>query len=377
MSDMETEPPDSALRPFKSYFPEINDESMAEYERLKSIEHSNMTSDESLRYTKLGMSIKMQKIQQEATSSNARHNRQAAQSNDKRRKQKEPKKKATDPPPKETDNDRCHLTYDATLVGYQKDYDDLASLKEHKLGELALILPCPVLDCPENKTNSSSLNDPPENNAKKHSRQASHDSKKAVNSNTNGGFTSPKKVAKKLKLSDPIAGTSQPISVKNKFSSLAGKEAKVIPPISNQATAPVAAPPLKSPQLCSNIKKENYKIIIKDLNKDFPNCDVKLAGKYLKIFTTTSDEHRALTDYLDEKREEFYVINPLNSRPQKVVIKGLPVSTEIGEIQADLTSQGFCVEKVAQLTRSKTKSPLPIFMVELKRSPDSPQISLK
>ncbi|GFU48525.1 putative transposase [Trichonephila clavipes] len=95
------------------------------------------------------------------------------------------------------------------LVGYQKDYDELASLKEHKLGEIALILPCPVLDGPENKNNSSKLNDTPENNANKHSRQASHYRRKIVNPNTDGGFTSPKKVAKKLKLSDPIAGTSQ------------------------------------------------------------------------------------------------------------------------------------------------------------------------
>ncbi|GFV05407.1 hypothetical protein TNCV_226181 [Trichonephila clavipes] len=65
-------------------------------------------------------------------------------------------------------------------------------------------------------------------------------------------------------------------------------------------------------------KKENYKIIIKDLNKDFPNCDVKLAGKYLKIFTTSSDEHRIVTEHLDEKREEFYVINPPDSSPQKL-----------------------------------------------------------
>ncbi|GFW58631.1 hypothetical protein TNCV_1579631 [Trichonephila clavipes] len=100
----------------------------------------------------------------------------------------------------------------------------------------------------------------------------------------------------------------------------------------------------------------------------------KLVGKYLKIFTTSTDEHRIVTDYLKEKCEEFYVINPPDSRPQKIVIKRLPVSTEICEIQADLTSQVFCVEKVAQLTRSKTKSPLPIFMVELQRNPDSPDI---
>ncbi|GFV08409.1 nucleic-acid-binding protein from transposon X-element [Trichonephila clavipes] len=137
--------------------------------------------------------------------------------------------------------------------------------------------------------------------------------------------------------------------------------------------APVAARP-KVPPIMFKHKKENYKIMIKDLNKDFPNCDVKLAGKYLKIFTTSTDEHRIVTDYLKEKCEKFYVINPPDSRPQKIVIKRLPVSTEIGEIQADLTSQGFCVEKVAELTRSKTKSPLPIFMVELERNPDSPDI---
>ncbi|GFU90697.1 hypothetical protein TNCV_3089831 [Trichonephila clavipes] len=289
MSVMETEPPDITKRPHNIFCPEINDEFKAEYVRLKS-NRANMTTEETSLYLALDVAFTMHKIKQEAINPNSRYARQTTQSNDKRRKQKEPKKKAVDPPPKETDNDRCRhhkeiqkdvkmmtgrlsflehcinsekefpdLTDDVTLVGYQKDYDDLASLKEHKLGELALILPCPVLDCSENKISFCNLNDPPENNAKKHSRQVSHDSKKAVNSNTNGGITSPKKVAKKLKLSDPIAGTSQPISVKNKFSSLAGKEAKVIPPISNQATAPVAAPPKIPPIMFKHKKKlQNY-----------------------------------------------------------------------------------------------------------------------
>ncbi|GFY10374.1 nucleic-acid-binding protein from transposon X-element [Trichonephila clavipes] len=101
---------------------------------------------------------------------------------------------------------------------------------------------------------------------------------------------------------------------------------------------------------------------------------VKLAGKYFKIFCKSPDKHRIVTDYLKEISEEFYVIDPPDSRPLKVVIKGLPISTEIDEIQEDLTSQGFSVEKVVQLTRSKTKSPLPIFMVELEKKPDSPDI---
>ncbi|GFU70259.1 hypothetical protein TNCV_904011 [Trichonephila clavipes] len=105
MSDMETEPPDITKKPHNSIYPEINDESMAEYERLKSI-GTSMTMEEISRFLSLDMAFfKMHKVHQEVTKSNQRYNRQAAQSNDKRRKQKEPKKKATDP--KETDNDRC------------------------------------------------------------------------------------------------------------------------------------------------------------------------------------------------------------------------------------------------------------------------------
>ncbi|GFU44504.1 hypothetical protein TNCV_1506251 [Trichonephila clavipes] len=123
------------------------------------------------------------------------------------------------------------LTNDDALVEYQKERDELSSQKEHNLGELALILPCPVLDCPENAKNSIKQNDPPETNVKKHSRQMSYDSKKTANPNTDGGFApqKKKKVAKKLKLSDPIAGTNQPVSVQNKFSSLAGKETEIPP----------------------------------------------------------------------------------------------------------------------------------------------------
>ncbi|GFW13282.1 nucleic-acid-binding protein from transposon X-element [Trichonephila clavipes] len=170
----------------------------------------------------------------------------------------------------------------------------------------------------------------------------------------------PKKFAKKLKLSDPIAGTSQPVNLQNKFSSLAGKEAETTTTTSNQTAAPISARP-RVPPIMFKHKKTNYKSIVKNLNKDFPDCDVKLAGKYLKIFCKSSDEHRIVTEHLKKISEEFYVIDPPDSRPLKIVIKGLPISTEIGEIQEDLTSQGFSVEKVTQLTRSKNQIPAPHF----------------
>ncbi|GFX81910.1 hypothetical protein TNCV_2571101 [Trichonephila clavipes] len=60
-----------------------------------------------------------------------------------------------------TEKEFPDLTDDTTLAAYQKDYyDDLVSLKEHKEDELALFLPCPVLDCPENNNNVKSINVP-------------------------------------------------------------------------------------------------------------------------------------------------------------------------------------------------------------------------
>ncbi|GFW97907.1 nucleic-acid-binding protein from transposon X-element [Trichonephila clavipes] len=287
-----------------------------------------------------------------------------------RRKQPEPKRIAVEPPPEETDTDKCRrhqemqkrikmtngrlsylehcirsekefpdLTDADALVKFQNEHDELSSQKEHNLGELALCLPCPVLDCPENAKYARKQKRSPRVKCKKSTR----------------------------------AQTSQPVTVQNKFSSLSVKETENNPTTSAQTTAPISARP-RIPPIMFKYKKANYREIIKNLNDDFPDCEAKLAGKYLKIFCKTSDDHRVVTDHLREIKEQFYVIDPPDSRPLKVVIKGLPISTEIHEIQDDLTSQGFNVEKVAQLTRSKTKkAPLPIFMVELEKETKLPR----
>ncbi|GFV15584.1 nucleic-acid-binding protein from transposon X-element [Trichonephila clavipes] len=68
------------------------------------------------------------------------------------------------------------------------------------------------------------------------------------------------------------------------------------------------------------------------------------------------------------KKAEHYVIDRLANRPIKVVIKGLPMDTDVADIEADLVQKGFAIEKVAQLRKLSTKAPLPIFMVEVRRT---------
>ncbi|GFX35261.1 nucleic-acid-binding protein from transposon X-element [Trichonephila clavipes] len=113
---------------------------------------------------------------------------------------------------------------------------------------------------------------------------------------------------------------------------------------------------------------------MQEINRRFPNTKSKLSGEYLRIFASTTDDHRDITTFLKEKGEHFFAFHPIDLRPQKIVIKGLPISTDNCDIKKDLTERGFLVNKVAQLTKAKSKFKLPIFMVELQKAPDSPDI---
>ncbi|GFQ89275.1 hypothetical protein TNCT_699981 [Trichonephila clavata] len=77
-----------------------------------------------------------------------------------------------------------------------------------------------------------------------------------------------------------------------------------------------------------------------------------------------SDEHREITAILKAQGEEFYTIPPLSDRPLKMVVKG---STSTEEIITDPLEQGVPVGKVVQLTQRKSKFPLPIFLVEIRK----------
>ncbi|GFX85082.1 nucleic-acid-binding protein from transposon X-element [Trichonephila clavipes] len=113
---------------------------------------------------------------------------------------------------------------------------------------------------------------------------------------------------------------------------------------------------------------------MQEINRKYPKTNSKLSGEYLRIFASTADERNEIIAFLKERGEQFFALHPQDTKPQKIVIKGLPISTDIDDIKKDLSDRGFLVSKVAQLTKLKSKFKLPIFMVELQKSPDSPDI---
>ncbi|GFT97998.1 nucleic-acid-binding protein from transposon X-element [Trichonephila clavipes] len=273
--------------------------------------------------------------------------------------------------------------------GIIKDKEYAESLVEQQKGELFSLGSCPILDCQfhsnlnavqivkQNEeealklqlflaSNISNLN----SNVNEKNTPKTKEIKKKTNRVE--GFTSPVKVAKKQKiLQNYSIGVDAPINVHNKFNALAGSSAM---PVSVSAAVPVASPkPPKIPFIHLKFKN-NYNLIMQEVTRKWPKSRSKLSEEYLKILASTADEHREITAFLTEKKEEYHAIDPIEVRPQKVVIKGLPISTDIDAIRVDLTERGFNVLKVAQLTKAKSKLKLPIFMVELKKLPGPPDI---
>ncbi|GBO06173.1 hypothetical protein AVEN_105038-1 [Araneus ventricosus] len=129
-----------------------------------------------------------------------------------------------------------------------------------------------------------------------------------------------------------------------------------------------SAPPKIQPLMIRN--KNNYKEMLKNLNNKFGKINAVLANEYIKVYPETAEEHRDMQKFCREEKIEFYVIRPLSERPFKIVMKGLHRDTDIEEIKSELAIALPEIEilKVGQLQNVRTKSPMDIFMIELKKN---------
>ncbi|GFR11189.1 hypothetical protein TNCT_514601 [Trichonephila clavata] len=131
------------------------------------------------------------------------------------------------------------------------------------------------------------------------------------------GFNSPTKT-KKLKLTDhPSVSTDNPIPLSNKFDALAPMDTD--PSITTQEQIPTPKiPPIM-------LKYETtYSNLTADLLSKYPDLTFKLAGDFLKIFTSNPEHYRQITTYLTEKGQQYYDFPTPSLPPQKNRYKRTP-----------------------------------------------------
>ncbi|GFW98378.1 uncharacterized protein TNCV_1092561 [Trichonephila clavipes] len=111
---------------------------------------------------------------------------------------------------------------------------------------------------------------------------------------------------------------------------------------------------------------DSYNLILQELHRSYSTAINTHMRVYIKIEAQSTDDHRDIINYLKAKNLEHYVIDPPSTRPLKLVIKGLPDNIDPEDIKNDI-SKRIKIIKIAQLKRFVTKTPLPIYMIEIER----------
>ncbi|GBN85617.1 hypothetical protein AVEN_188548-1 [Araneus ventricosus] len=141
----------------------------------------------------------------------------------------------------------------------------------------------------------------------------------------------------------------------NKFSNLENEDVDV-------GESPQTPIPVKKLPPIMLKKLDNFTAQLKFINEKFGHVTAKSGGQFIRLYTKDPEEHCKLSKFLKEKEIEYFVIIPKWERPNKVVVRNLPRETRPNQIKDYLEElHKFKIEKVVQLTKLRTKRPLPLF----------------
>jgi hypothetical protein len=91
--------------------------------------------------------------------------------------------------------------------------------------------------------------------------------------------------------------------------------------------------------------------------------------------TSTYKDYLNLRNFLKGNKVPFNLIRTNDSKPYRVVIKGIPPTTPPKTIQNELHALGLAVQNVIPMTAWRDKTPLSMHIVELDNVPQSQKIS--
>jgi hypothetical protein len=91
----------------------------------------------------------------------------------------------------------------------------------------------------------------------------------------------------------------------------------------------------------------------------------KLTTNHLKIQADTPNSYRNIIRYLKETNTQFHTYQPQSDKPLRVVIRNLHPSTPEEDIASAIAEIGHTVRNVTNVRHQQTKTPLPLFFVDL------------
>ncbi|GBN23005.1 hypothetical protein AVEN_175279-1 [Araneus ventricosus] len=219
---------------------------------------------------------------------------------------------------------------------------------------------CPVVNCAVHVSNCA------RSNLKRTYSNSDVEVIKENNVPDTNSFRLPPKRLTAKNLDATIEQSEINLNDKNKFSILENDDVGESPDIPT---------PVKKPPPIMLKKLENFTAQLKFLNEKFGQITAKAGGDFIRLHTKNPDEHCRLIQFLKENEIEHFIIIPKWERPIKVVVRDLPRESRTHEIKDYLEEvYNLKIDKVIQLTKLRTKRPLPLFQITLTNSQVNKQI---
>ncbi|GFW61233.1 nucleic-acid-binding protein from transposon X-element, partial [Trichonephila clavipes] len=105
-----------------------------------------------------------------------------------------------------------------------------------------------------------------------------------------------------------------------------------------------------------------------------PSFQSQTSGRFLNVTVGDEVDYRNLSHWLEQTGVEFKSFMLKQDRPVKVVIRGLPSNTEPEDIKTEIEAEGFKVAKISQIKNYRTKTPMPLFYLQIENGADAQKI---
>lgn len=94
----------------------------------------------------------------------------------------------------------------------------------------------------------------------------------------------------------------------------------------------------------------------------------------VKLIVKTVDSYRKITKYFNENNLSYHTYQLKTERAYRFVIKGLHHSSKVEDIKAELLVKGHLVRFITNVKSKFTKSPLPMFYVDIDPAPNNKKV---
>jgi len=100
----------------------------------------------------------------------------------------------------------------------------------------------------------------------------------------------------------------------------------------------------------------------------------KSSTNRLKLSTSTSTSYRNVIMFIKDNKTDFHTYQSKQERTYRIVVKNLHHTTCISDIEQELLSHGHTVRNITNVLQYNTKSPLPLFFIDLEQADNNKEV---